>query len=146
MRRIQVALLGDGGDLELVREAASMCARRGAVVLLENTETGAEAISAGEKIPNFRHISFEFPRKDKGAGKDLEVRVRHQTELQSLDAMCASCDGMIIIGDRPLAEAMMRDAGKPVVKPRKVGDCLEAVTDLMNRMVVVPFSETLRKR
>jgi hypothetical protein len=131
MRKLQIGLVGEG-EPALVREAASICARRGSVLLMQNTALGVEVVSAGEKIPNFRYISFEHPQKNAPA---LDIRVKHPTEVSSLEALFASADGIMIFGEPELALAISRKSAKPIVRPKKPEECLEAVTELLNRMI-----------
>jgi hypothetical protein len=131
VRKLQIGILGDRDDLALIDSAASLIARRGAILLVPNNPFGALVVQAGGKVPSMRYFSFGYPKD----GGELEIRVKFPTEIMATELLCASADGIILLGENSLAEAICRKLAKPVIKPKKAEDCLEAVSDLLNKVL-----------
>lgn len=136
-RRLQIAIVGSSEEASLVEAAATVVARRGANLLVLDSPFGEAVVLAASKIASMRYLALGYPK----SGGSLDLRARLPTEISAIEALCSSADGLIMLGDSPVAEAIARRLGKPVSKPSKPDECLLSVGDLLNRIL----SEQIRQ-
>lgn len=133
-RKLQIAILGDSDsedNLALVDSAATVCARRGATILVESTPFGEQVVLSASKISSARYVSFSYPK----SGASLDYRASFQSRVLAIESICASADGIVFLGELPLAEEIARLSGKPFSKPGKPENCLSEIGDLINRII-----------
>jgi len=130
-RKLQVAIIGSSEDSALIDAVATVCARRGAILLVEDAPFGEEAVLSGSKIASMRYLAFSYPK----SGGALDVRARFNTRFSAIECLCNSADGIVILGEDRLAEEICRAIGKPLSKPAKPEQALFEVGDLINRII-----------
>ncbi|MFH0961888.1 MAG: hypothetical protein V1820_04355 [archaeon] len=130
-RKLQIGIVGDSEDPLLLESAGVACARRGAVILVENSPFGELVVTGAARIATMRHLSFSYPK----SGGHLEFRANSTSKISAIEALCNSSDGLVILGDAPLVEEIARSIKLPISKPGTPDACLPEISDLINRIV-----------